>query len=567
VDFFPFSDLSIHRKLIRISQISSAVALLLSCSVFVSYDWFTSRHSLAQSLLVNGDIVGYNSTSALIFNDASSATETLKAFQSRINIISAAILNAKGQLFASYQRSDQTHPIVLPSDFPYHDKKYQFSNGFLFIYDPILSEGTVIGYVYIQSDLQTIHSRLERYLVIALGILLISFMGAALITAPLAQRISRLEEALQESEERLRLMIESVTDYAVYMLSPTGHIASWNKGAERLKGYNVDEVLGHHFSKFYSSEDQVNKKPEKELEIASTQGRVEEEGWRIRKDGSRFWANTIITPIRDKNGRLRGFSKVTRDMTERKQAEENSRLLTENLLKQTEQLKIANKELESFSYSVSHDLRAPLRAIDGFSKRIIEEYASKMDDEGRRLLNVITRNTRQMNELIEGLLSFSRLARQEPNLKPLDMSRIVRSIIDDLLASEPGRILDLTLKPLAFGNGDPLLIKQVWVNLLSNAFKFTRHTAKPSIEVGSFAKEGEIVYYVKDNGAGFDMAYADKLFGIFQRLHSTNEFEGTGIGLANIHRIIARHHGRVWAEGKINGGATFYFSLPKGENE
>jgi light-regulated signal transduction histidine kinase (bacteriophytochrome) len=216
------------------------------------------------------------------------------------------------------------------------------------------------------------------------------------------------------------------------------------------------------------------------------------------------------------------------------------------VLQSTLELQAANRELEAFSFSISHDLRAPLRVINGFSITLLEDYADRLDAEGQRLLQAIQRNAQRMNQLIDDLLAFSRVSRQEIAASEIAMEDLVRAIL---------------IQPLPAARGDPAMIRQVLVNLLANAIKFTRNKAAPVIDIGAQVDASHTIYFIKDNGAGFDMRYADKLFGVFQRLHSEREFEGTGVGLAIVQRIIHRHGGRVWAEAKVGQGATFYFTL------
>lgn len=233
----------------------------------------------------------------------------------------------------------------------------------------------------------------------------------------------------------------------------------------------------------------------------------------------------------------------------------------------TVQVEAANKELEAFSFSVSHDLRAPLRAISGFSLILLEDYAGKLDDEGKRLLNVVRDNTTRMEQLIDDILQFSRSGRLEMNMAGIDMEALAQAVFEELQPSIGSSKLQVTIGHLPPARGDLPLLRQVFANLLSNAIKFSRTREAPGIEVGGSVTGNEAVYFVKDNGVGFDMQYVDKLFGVFQRLHTVDEFEGTGIGLAIVKRIVTRHGGRVWAEGKVNEGATIYFALPIKEKE
>jgi signal transduction histidine kinase len=241
----------------------------------------------------------------------------------------------------------------------------------------------------------------------------------------------------------------------------------------------------------------------------------------------------------------------------------NAEELELRVRERTAALEAANKELESFSYSVSHDLRSPLRAIDGFSRILLEDYAATLDAEGRRLLGVIRDNSRKMGELIDDLLEYSRLGRKPLANAAIDMKRLVEEVLGELPASG-GSAPRLELGELPPARGDATLLKQAWINLLANALKFSAKRERPLIEVSGEVNGAQYVYCVKDNGAGFDMRYHEKLFNVFQRLHREDEFDGTGVGLAIVQRVIARHGGRVWAEGAVDAGAAFYFSLPKG---
>ena len=241
--------------------------------------------------------------------------------------------------------------------------------------------------------------------------------------------------------------------------------------------------------------------------------------------------------------------------------------LQRRVRERTTELEAANKELEAFSYSISHDLRAPLRSVGAFSSILLQEHSSKMPAEARRLLDIVTTSARRMEQLIEDLLRFSRLSRQPLSKQSVNISALVQATLEELRQQESDRHIEVTVGDLPNCVGDQSLLKQVFVNLLSNAFKFTRQRGKAIVEVGCQQQEGETVYFVRDNGAGFDARYAEKLFGVFQRLHSAEQFEGTGVGLSIVQRIVQRHGGRIWAEGKVDEGATFYFTLPDSGKE
>jgi signal transduction histidine kinase len=258
---------------------------------------------------------------------------------------------------------------------------------------------------------------------------------------------------------------------------------------------------------------------------------------------------------------------ASRIVVQRRQAEIDAQVKAElerRVSERTAQLEISNKELESFSYSVSHDLRAPIRAIDGFAQMLADESGDRLDAEAKRKIAVIRDNSRKMGKLIDALLAFSRLGRQSVATAEVDMAALANEVIEELRAASGNGSVRFVVKPMPGTQCDPALIRQVWVNLLANAVKFTGRAQNPAIEAGGYREGAQNVYYVKDNGAGFDMRYYSKLFGVFQRLHGEGDFPGTGVGLSIVQRVVERHGGRVWAEGKINQGATFYFALPAG---
>jgi PAS domain S-box-containing protein len=364
----------------------------------------------------------------------------------------------------------------------------------------------------------------------------------------------RAEEELRLKEERFRLMVSEIKDYAIFMLDPDGKVISWNAGAERIKGYSSEEILGQHFSRFYPADDLNKDRAAAELKFAAKEGRIEDEGWRVRKDGSLFWANVVITALRDEGGRLLGFVKVTRDISESKRIDQELELRNAQLLS-------SNSELEAFCYSVSHDLRAPLRSIDGFSQALLDDYADRLDDTGKQYLQRVRAGAQRMAALIDDLLTLSRITRAELQRQSIDLSEMASSVANDLSRQDPARHVVFVIAPGLEARADAQLMRTVLENLLGNAWKFTSGRSHARIEFGRTQANGASAFFVRDNGAGFDPAYAGRLFGAFQRLHAAAEFPGTGVGLASVQRVIYRHGGRVWAKSAVNQGATFFFTL------
>jgi light-regulated signal transduction histidine kinase (bacteriophytochrome) len=284
---------------------------------------------------------------------------------------------------------------------------------------------------------------------------------------------------------------------------------------------------------------------------------------------AKFWVEFTGRPVHDNQGNLCGGVVAFRDITERKRAEDEIRHLNEELeqrvVERTAQLQAANKELEAFTYSVSHDLRAPLRHISGFSKLLTEEYGSTLAPEAQHHLQRIHEGTLRMGLLVDDLLNLARMGRRELSLQVSGLKSVVDELIKELQPECEGRQIEWQIGVLPFVECDPGLMKQVFQNLLSNALKFTRPRSQAVIEVGQKDRNGTPVLFVRDNGVGFSMKYADKLFGVFQRLHRAEDFEGTGVGLATVQRIIQKHGGRIWVEAELEKGATFYFTLGASE--
>ncbi len=290
------------------------------------------------------------------------------------------------------------------------------------------------------------------------------------------------------------------------------------------------------------------------------------ESWQRRKDGQERLLAWWCRVLKDAQGNVIGALSSARDVTERNLAEEEIKRLNEELerrvLERTTQLEAANKELETFSYSVSHDLRAPLRSIDGFSHALLEDYQGKLDATGKNYLERICKATQHMGNLIDDLLKLSRVTQSEFNYQSVDLSKMVQSISDIFQKNNPNNNMKMTIQKGIVVQGDPHSMQIALTNLIDNAWKFTGREKHPRIEFGATLRENEKIFFIRDNGVGFDMSYVGKLFGAFQRLHTVDEFAGTGIGLATVQRIIRRHGGKIWAEGEVGKGATFYFTLP-----
>jgi PAS domain S-box-containing protein len=382
------------------------------------------------------------------------------------------------------------------------------------------------------------------------------------------------EAELLETNRFLDSLIENLPVMVFIKDARTLRYVRQNRATLDLLGLSKDDVIGKSDRDFLPPE-QADFIQGKDREVLAAGGLVDipEQSIHTRLLGTRT-LHTMKMPILDENGQAKFLLGISVDVTERKLAEHAIRELNAELEANAAQLKATNKELESFSYSVSHDLRAPLRAIDGFALMMEEDYKDRLDAEGLRYLSVIRHNSKRMGALIDDLLAFSRLGRQPVAHGEINVDSLVREVVEEVLQAElPGgrdqasAVPQIEVGPLPAARGDRGLLRQVWVNLIGNAVKYSSKAAQPSIQVSGRRVGAENQYSVRDNGVGFNMEYAEKLFGVFQRLHHADEFGGTGVGLAIVHRVVTRHGGRVWAEGKVDHGAVFSFALPQGDSE
>lgn len=477
---------SITRKLMGLTTLVSAAAVLLASVAFGAYDRTTARAAAVRTLSVQAQIVGSNSVSALLFNDPHAADVTLAALSAVPGIVSADIYTPDGRRFAHYQR-DLTVDASGPDPMPPDDRDVvRFDSRQLGLVRRLMFQGKPVGGVSIRSDLAGLDARRGQYIGLLAAVLTVS-LAAALLMSWLSQRtISR----------------------------PIVQLADLARAVSRDEDYSVR---------------------------APTTTRTDE----IAVLTEAF--NGMLVQIQRRDESLQAAQ----------------RELEVRVRQRTTELETVNAELEAFSYSVSHDLRAPLRHVTGFAGLLEERAKEQLDPQSRRYLQTISQAARRMGQLIDDLLAFSRIGRDHLVRRTVRLNDLVREARDEVTLGTTNRDIEWQVADLPAVVGDPAMLRLVMINLLSNAVKYTARRPHTRIEIGACAgTENDLIVFVRDNGVGFDMQYVDKLFGVFQRLHSADDFDGTGIGLANVRRIVHRHGGRVWAEGELDRGATFFFSLP-----
>jgi signal transduction histidine kinase len=499
---------SIHRKLSYLVLSTTGVALLIAGVAMGAYDLRTFKQNLVTDLTAQADILSLASTSALEFDDPQAARDYLSLLQAKPDVVAAAIYSAKGSLFASYSKGDGD--AALP-DIPDIDG-YHIEGSTVSLFKRIVAHHEILGTVYLGARYGMLE-RLANYVGIVTAVLALSLITAVLISRRLQQNVTR--------------PIVDITAVARRVMEKRDFSSRALKTTDDEIGLLVDAFNG--MLTEIDRRTQILEQSNRDLE--------HEIGERKRAEEA----------LRASDNRLRTLN-----------AE-----LEQRVAARTSELESANQDLESFSYSVSHDLRAPIRAIRGFSSLLIEDHGPALDAEAQRKLNIVSAEAARMGNLIDDLLAFSRLGRRALEPSELDMRQLAQTAFERLKDVDAGRCVDFRLGSLPRAKGDRGLFEQVWANLIANAIKFSSKRDAPVIEVGGLSEESEHVYFVRDNGAGFDPAYRERLFGVFQRLHHDHEFPGTGVGLALVHRIVTRHGGRVWADGELDRGATFHFTLPK----
>ena len=513
-----FRDVPFRRKVTLVTTLASGVALVLVSLAFIAYDWVSIRRARVRDLTTLAEIIGANATAALVFDDAAAAVEILAALRAEPVVVSASIHDREGNRFAQYSREPGA-AAPPPSD-P-NSAGAQFSGRRLHMRRPIRLENETVGEIVLQADLRDLQARIVRYAgIVALTALLSASIALALSTG--------LQRFVSDPILGLARIAKKVTQEKDYSVRGVKH---------------GDDEVGTLIDGFNDMLVEIQKR------------------------------DTALQQAHDElEKRVQQRTEALRlEVLERRRAEQEVLRLNESLerrvVERTEQLAAANRDLESFSYSVSHDLRVPLRAVNGLVRVLEEEHAVRLDPEGQRLFSLVRESATGMGHLIDDLLAFSRLGRREIQAQEIAMRALADSVARELLQLEPDRRVHLEVEPLPDARGDPALVRQVFVNLISNALKFSRSRSDAAIRVGSELHDGMTAYFVRDNGVGFDMKYAPKLFNVFQRLHTAREFEGTGVGLAIVRRIVERHGGRVWADASPSQGAIFSFTLAPASRE
>ena len=495
-----FNDLSIRKKLIAMIVLISTAILIISSAIVISNEIMTSKKQLIERSMVEARFIGEYCIVYLSFNDSTGAANILKNVESIPTILAVRVYDDKNKLFSEFKKPDQEiHASELKTEV-----FSEFAKDHLHIFHPIFFENKFYGTVFLKVSTRALRTTLIHFVLSMLGLVIILTVLSYFVAAKLQNIISRPILDLA----RATVEISKEADYSFRV-----HKQSNNEIGVLFEGFNA--ML-------------------EQIEI---------------RQKERDRAEKELKEYRDHLEQL--VAKRTADL---KKSEEI-------LKKRSVELEAANKELEAFSYSVSHDLRAPLRGIDGWSLALLEDYGDQLDEQGRTFLGRVRTETQRMGALVDELLKLSHLNRTEICRQQVDLSGIVHALAARLQESAADRAVEFIIQPGLIIQGDAQLLEVALSNLLENAFKFTGRCTQARIEFGRSVGSLAAIFFVRDNGVGFDMAYANKLFGAFQRMHKTSDFPGTGIGLATVQRIMRRHGGRVWAEAEVDRGATFYFTL------
>ena len=501
---------SLKNKFLLAITLTTITGLMVACTAMVIFNLRDYKSRIVQDLVAQATLMGRAVTPALQFNDPKSANVYLELMQDQPDVLEAAIYDERGKLFAGYVKGGDISRLRTFSD----EQGLEIEGRSARYYRNIVFDGEIVGAVYIAMEYNLLAKLLVNVAIAAVAIVL------AIIAASI-----------------LSLYLQKNVIGPILLLSKLASQRAQSKDYSLRATRMSDDELGALSDAFNEMLD----------EMAKARASLQSSNAALKSEVEERRAAEIAL-------------KESEDNVLRLNAE-----LEQRVLNRTAQLEVANKELESFSYSVSHDLRAPLRAIDGFSQALVEDYRDQLDETAKDYLNRVRAAAQKMGNLIDDLLKLSRVSRSDITLLSVDLSAMIKTIFEDLQSSDPARAVQVTITSGLHADCDPHLIKIALTNLASNAWKYTSKTERAEIEFGMRLSGNEAAFFIQDNGVGFDMAYAGKLFGAFQRLHSAGEFSGTGIGLATVKRVITRHGGRIWAEAAPGQGATFYFTLPSKE--
>jgi PAS domain S-box-containing protein len=588
----------IKRRLILVILLTSLTALALAATAFVLYELAASTGELQNHVEMAAQIIADQVTSRVLDEPPGGADDLLASLRFVPSVDAAALYNSKGVRIASYPR---TAPPERFAAAPPHLQKKRVGHTLMWA-EPVLHQGKRVATLYVEANLTPVYSRLPMSTWIGVAV-----MGASLVVAlflsnylqrGISQPILALAETarfvserrdysvrarkvsndelglltdafnhmlgqIQDGEAALREQTQLLDLANVLVRDLQNRIILWSAGMEQLYGWARTEALGKVSHQLLSTE--FMQPLEEITQTVLREGEWTGELLHRRRDGARLMVASRWVLHKDPDGHPAAILEINNDITARKVAEEEIRRLNADLEvrvhERTVELTETNRELEAFTYSVSHDLRAPVRHIDAFARILEEELSGTVDPQVRSYLARIRKGTQTMGRLVDDLLNLSRVGRAPLGRQTVDLNALVQDVLTELRGELGSRQIEWRLQTLPDAACDPGLMKQVFANLLSNAVKYTRPRPQAVIEVGQTIQGDELVLFVRDNGVGFNMRYVDKLFGVFERLHRPDEFEGTGIGLAVVRRIVQKHGGRIWAEAEPNKGATFYFTF------
>lgn len=603
---------SLRTKLTATILLVAIISVALGAVAISLNDISQFRAELSERATLIAQTVGDYSATDIAFGDDRAAADTLAKLEEIPFVVNAHLYDKEGSWFASLKTEPPPSPLVIDNE-----AHYEFGQNKLLVSTPIEYRNERWGYIQLIMSTDDLRARIARRVGITLGLgsvlaivaLVLAHWLGGVVSKPildltnavqrvaaepnytlrvstssndelgtlysafnsmlvtLQQRASernRAQQALAEGEARFAAMFNAISD-AVVFADTERRVRLINPAVESMFGYSKDELIGRTTELLYAYPQDYRDQGRRQFRRDGGAGASLYEILYKRKDGSLIWTETMGAQVKAPDGNIIGYLGIIRDITERKHIEEelrNHREHLEELVEErTREYETANSELEAFSYSVSHDLRAPLRSIDGFSQVLLDDYGDKLDANGHQHLERVRLAAQRMSMLIDDLLKLSRVTRQEMHKKAVNLSALAQEVAAELAAREPEREVRMVVQPELTAHGDPQLLKVALDNLLENAWKYTSKKEVARIEFGLMECDGERRFFVRDNGAGFDMQYAHKLFQAFQRLHRANDFPGTGIGLATVARVIGRHGGRIWTESTLDEGATFYFTL------